>query len=103
MSDRFTSSAAALTTVLLLIVLGGTGAGAEPRAKRHHAPQPPQLDAPPRIERPWLYVHCAASGSIVDNPCALDPAMRRLNGDPLPGRPRRAPDTDDQPKFVPSR
>ncbi|HMG79006.1 MAG TPA: hypothetical protein VK591_09995 [Xanthobacteraceae bacterium] len=82
MSDRFTSSAAALTAAVLLIVLGGAGAGAEPRAKRHHAPQPPQLDAPPRIERPWLYVHCA--GSSFDEPCALDPAMRRLNGDPVP-------------------
>lgn len=82
MADRFTPSAAALTTVVLLIVI----AGAELRAKRHHAPTPapPQLDVPQPIERPWLYVHCAANEYGVDNPCALDPAMRRLNVKPIP-------------------
>jgi hypothetical protein len=80
MSDRFTPSAAALTTVVLLIVI----AGAELRAKRHHAPAPPQLDVPQPIERPWLYVHCAADEYGLDNPCALDPAMRRLNVEPIP-------------------
>jgi hypothetical protein len=84
MSDRFTTSAA-LAAAALLIVLGGAGAGAEPRARRHHAPKPPQLDAPPPIGQPWLYIHCAANGYGWDGPCGLDPAMRRLNGDPVPG------------------
>jgi|GEM_PF-3434336 len=87
MSDRFTTSAAALTTAALLIVLGGAcaSAGAEPRAKRHHASKPPQLDAPRPIKQPWLYIHCAANGFYLDGPCGLDPGMLRLNGDSVPG------------------
>jgi hypothetical protein len=101
MPDRFRPHAAALAAAVLLIALDGMGAVAQAQTKRHDAPKGP----PREFDAPWAYVHCAANGYVFGNPCELDPAMQRMNGGPLPYRPRRAlpPDAEDQPRFAPSR
>ena len=66
MSDRFKPYAAALITAGILIALAWTGVAEMTQPRKD-------------------YVRCAAS--LSDGPCAPDPSMQRLNGEPLLERP----------------
>jgi hypothetical protein len=82
MDDRFKACAIALETVALLVALSGACA-AQTLQPSEQAPQSPS--EPPR----FLYIHCATAGG--DGPCALDPAMQRLDGSPQRDGPREMP------------
>jgi len=76
MSERLTPYSGVLTVAAILLALGGGAAAKASHAKKNHAPKPPepQLLMPPPVD----YVRCAAG--VGGNPCELDPAMQRLNG-----------------------
>ena len=79
MSDRFKPYAVALVAAGILIALAGTGVAETTHPKKVRPREAPQL----RPQLPEVdYIRCAAS--LGDGPCAPDPAMRRLNGDPVP-------------------
>jgi hypothetical protein len=96
MSDRFKPYAAALVAAGILIALAGTGVAETAHPKKGRPRDVPQLRPPlPVID----YVRCAAS--LGDGPCAPDPSMQRLFGDPPFERPR-APQPYS-PDFAPTR
>jgi hypothetical protein len=82
MPERFARYVVAPAIGALLVALGGVSV-AEMLQPKDQAPQ--FQKEPPR----FLYIHCATAGG--DGPCALDPAMQRLNGDPRLDGPREMP------------
>ena len=96
MSDQFRMYAGAFTAAAVVVALGGT-CTAETLQPTDQPPQPPSF---PPAE---LYIHCATEGG--DGPCALDPAMQRLNVDTLIDRldVAPAPDPLDRPNVQPPR
>ena len=97
MYHRFKPYAGGLTAAALLIALGGACA-AETLQPTDQPPQPRNF-----LPAAALYIHCATEGG--DGPCALDPAMQRLNVDTLIDRPDVAPAPDplDRPNVQPPR
>lgn len=82
MPDRFKLCATALFTAGILIALAGTGVAETMHPKKGRPRDVPQLRPPlPVVD----YIKCAAS--LGDGPCAPDPSMQRLNGEPLLERP----------------
>lgn len=85
MSDRIKQRGAAIVAAVLLTALAGAAAADPMSAKNNHGRNAPPSPANPRFQ----YIHCATV--LGSNPCAFDPAMRQLNGEP----------PDDAPQFVP--
>ena len=81
----------------LIVAMALCGAAAAPLdAKEGQADKlPVQNSMPPKVR----YIHCAME--LGEEPCGLDPAMRRLNPEP-PDNPHFAPPFD-QPDFAPGR
>jgi hypothetical protein len=77
MSYRFKLYAAALITAGILIALAWTGVAEMRQPKK-------------------VYIRCAAI--LADGPCAPDPGMQRLDGEPLLARP---PVPQAQPLILP--
>jgi hypothetical protein len=77
MSDRFKPDAAALVTAGILIAFAWTGIAEMTHQKKGRLREAPQLQQRlPEVD----YVRCAAL--LADGPCAPDPSMQRLNGEP---------------------
>ena len=89
-------AAAAVASVFVFTL--STTASADPLTAKKKAPAPqPEQVAPPPVH----YIHCAMV--VGDSPCAMDPAMRQLNGlTPDDNTPRLMP-PPDPPAFMPAR
>jgi hypothetical protein len=87
------------TTAAVFSIAFCSLASADPlNTKRNRAPAPqPEQAAPP----PFHYIHCAMV--VGDSPCAMDPAMRQLDGLPPDDNTPRLVPVPDQPSFMPAR